>query len=632
MKEANKRMAKSSIKLTIIGVILLLFLWALYPTIKLNLLMSPDEIAKMKIENPDEYQKLISRTISLGLDLQGGMHVLLEADIPSLYELLAKNKDATLKEALKEAEKISKTEESDFLIAFKKALEARGKALIDYYGTAKMRSEDEIEKWLREQVNDAIDRSLEVLQNRVDEFGVAEPVIHKQGNNRVVIELAGITEPQRVRKLIGKTAKLEFKLLKDPEICNLTFTRLGMLYKGIEDTTGTSDTTKVAEKKKKEDQAKTVSEILPTDTTGSDTTAKQTEMTEELFFTNPYDPQVLIVEKNKLPKFQQFIKSDEVRKILEETAGNAELLISAKPFRSAQGVDFYRVYLVNKTPELEGNAVDDAYPQNASMTSGNFGYEVALSLNDEGARKFARTTGANVGKRLAIVLDKRVYSAPVIQTKIIGGRATITGMNNLNEAKDLSIVLKAGALPTPVKIVEERTVGPSLGKDSIQKGSRSAIFGLIIVAIFMLFYYRVGGVLADVALIFNIIIILGVMSFFHATLTLPGIAGIILTIGMAVDANVLIFERIREELDRGKTVRNAVAIGYDKALSAILDANVTTGIAGVVLYSYGTGPIKGFALTLMIGIIASMFTAIYVTRAIIEYMFDKNIIRKKLPI
>lgn len=625
-------MSKSSIKLTIIGVIVLFFLWALYPTVKLNFLMSPKDIENLKLENPKEYENLLSKSISLGLDLQGGMHVLLEANVRSLYELLAKNKDATLTEALKAAEQKVKGTDNDFLLAFKQELQKRGKALIDYYGTAKMRSEDEIENWLRKQAKDAIDRSLEVLQNRVDEFGVAEPVIHKQGNNRIVVELAGVTDPARVRKLIGKTAKLEFKLLKDPEICSLAFNRLGMLYKGIEDTTK-KDTVKKEEKKKEE--AVKAEELFGEDTSKTDTgvTQKGTpEETEELFYTNPYDQQLLIVEKNKINKFMKFIASKEVQKILEETAGNAELLVSAKPFRSPQGAEFYRVYLVNKTPELEGNAVEDAYPQNASVSSGNFGYEVALTLNDEGARKFARTTGANVGKRLAIVLDKRVYSAPVIQVKIIGGRATITGMSNLNEAKDLAVVLKAGALPTPVKIVEERTVGPSLGKDSIQKGSRSAIFGLIVVAIFMLFYYRLAGIMADIALLLNIIIVLGVMGFFHATLTLPGIAGIILTIGMAVDANVLIYERIREELDRGKTPRNALSIGYDKAFSAILDANVTTFIAGIVLYSYGTGPIKGFALTLMIGIAASMFTAIYVTRAIFEFLFEKDVLRRKLPI
>jgi preprotein translocase subunit SecD len=237
-------------------------------------------------------------------------------------------------------------------------------------------------------------------------------------------------------------------------------------------------------------------------------------------------------------------------------------------------------------------------------------------------------TGANLNKRLAIILDRRVHSAPVIQSKIRDGRARITGLETMDEAKDLSVVLKAGALPAPVKLLEERTVGPSLGKDSIRKGTNSALIGLLLVALFMMVYYKFSGFVADLALIFNIIILMGVMSYFHATLTLPGIAGIILTIGMAVDANVLVFERIREEMDKGKTVWASIETGYSRALVTILDANITTLIAGVVLYNFGSGPVKGFALTLMIGIVASVFTAVFVTRTIFEFLLDRKIIKK----
>jgi protein-export membrane protein SecD len=254
-------------------------------------------------------------------------------------------------------------------------------------------------------------------------------------------------------------------------------------------------------------------------------------------------------------------------------------------------------------------------------------FEVSLSLNDEGARTFSRVTGANINKRLAIVLDRRVFLAPEIQVKIRDGRSRITGLSTMEEAQDLAIVLRAGALPAPVRIIEERTVGPSLGLDSILKGSRSTIYGMILVMIFMLIYYKISGGLADMALIMNVLFIMGVMAYFNATLTLPGIAGIILTIGMAVDANVLIFERIREELKRGKTVKAAIDQGYGNAFSAILDANVTTFIAGVVLYTFGSGPIKGFALTLMIGILASMFTAIVVTRVVFDYVVSKWSVR-----
>ncbi len=289
---------------------------------------------------------------------------------------------------------------------------------------------------------------------------------------------------------------------------------------------------------------------------------------------------------------------------------------------------YIEVYLVNKDPELTGETIVDARQQISSDigTAGRF--EVSLTFNREGARIFSRVTGANIGKPLAIILDRRVQSAPVIQAKIRDGRARITGLGSLEEAQDLAIVLRAGALPAPLKLLEERTVGPSLGKDSIEKGTYSAVLGLLLVVLFMMVYYKFSGFVADIALILNIVIILGIMSVFHATLTLPGIAGIILTIGMAVDANVLIFERIREELDKGKTVLASLEEGYSRALSAIIDANITTLIAAIVLYNFGTGPIKGFALTLMIGILGSMVTAIFITRTIFEVLIAKRIIRR----
>jgi protein-export membrane protein SecD len=283
------------------------------------------------------------------------------------------------------------------------------------------------------------------------------------------------------------------------------------------------------------------------------------------------------------------------------------------------------VYLVNTQSELTGETITEADPRAGSqMDPTSIGkYEVSFTLNDDGARVFSRVTGANIKKRLAVVLDKQVYLAPEIQVKIRDGRSRITGMNSMEEAQDLSIVLRAGALPAPVRIIEERTVGPSLGLDSILSGSRSALYGMLLVALFMLFYYKISGLLADMALSLNILFIMAVMAYFNATLTLPGIAGIILTIGIAVDANVLIFERIREELLKGKTIKSAIDQGYGNAFSAIVDANVTTFIAGVVLYTFGSGPIKGFALTLMIGIVASMFTAIVVTRVVFDYAVSK---------
>jgi len=262
------------------------------------------------------------------------------------------------------------------------------------------------------------------------------------------------------------------------------------------------------------------------------------------------------------------------------------------------------------------------------VCSSDLKYEVSITLDDDGTKTFARVTGANIDKRLAIVLDDKVYLAPTLNSKISNGRARITGMDSFNDAKDLSVILKAGALPAPVEIIEERTVGASLGADSIKSGGYSALIGLLIVMAFMIIYYKLSGVVANIALILNILFIMAVMASLGATLTLPGIAGIILTIGMAVDANVLIFERIREELRKGKTIRNALDQGYGKALVTILDANVTTFIAGLVLYTFGSGPIKGFAVTLMIGIGASMFTAIIVTRVIFNSILEKSSIKQ----
>ena len=286
--------------------------------------------------------------------------------------------------------------------------------------------------------------------------------------------------------------------------------------------------------------------------------------------------------------------------------------------------------MVYNKSELTGETIQDAKQSFGSqMDPQSIGkFETNFTLNDEGAKIFSRVTGANINKRLAIILDNKVFLAPEIRTKIKDGRSRITGLNSMEEAEDIAIVLKAGALPAPVSIIEERTVGASLGQDSIIKGSYSGLYGMIIVIIFMVVYYKYSGGLADMALMLNILFIMAIMAYFNATLTLPGIAGIILTIGMAVDANVLIFERIIEEVKRGKTVRASIEQGYSNAFSAIIDANVTTFIAAVVLYTFGAGPVRGFALTLMIGILASLFTAIVVTRIIFDLFLEKRTIKE----
>jgi preprotein translocase subunit SecD len=314
----------------------------------------------------------------------------------------------------------------------------------------------------------------------------------------------------------------------------------------------------------------------------------------------------------------QMLDREEVKKVIPN---NVEFVFSAKPVGVQDGKGIYVMYLVNKVPELTGGVVTNAMANIDPNTSSPI---VSMEMNSEGATEWARITGANVGKRIAIILDGVVFSAPSVRGKIPGGRSQIEGMANLEEAKLLEIVLKAGALPAPVNIIEERTVGPSLGQDSIHNGLISSIVGYIVVAAFMIFIYRKSGSIASAALVFVVMFTLGVLAGFGATLTLPGIAGIVLTMGMAVDSNVLIYERIREELATGKTVRASVDSGFEKALSAIIDSNITTFFTGVILYQFGTGPIQGFALTLMIGILTSLFGALVITRVIFDIMVYKG--------
>ncbi len=363
-----------------------------------------------------------------------------------------------------------------------------------------------------EEARDAPDRALEIIRHRIDEFGVAEPSILRQGRNRILVQLPGIEEPERAVSIIERAAFLEFKLVND-------------------------------------------------------------------------DP----------------------RAMREALAGR---IPRGYELKYLEGVPL----LLEKKVVLTGEALTDAF-----VSFGEHGQpHVSMRFDRSGARLFARITGENVGERLAIVLDDKVHSAPVIRDRITGGEAVISGRFTMEETRDLALVLRAGALPAPIKIIENRHIGASLGEDCVRRGVTAAITGLILVAIFMAIYYLFSGLIANFALCLNLVIIMGTLAGFGATLTLPGIAGIILTIGIAVDANVLIFERIREELKLGKTTRLAIANGYKKAFLTILDANVTTLIAALVLFQFGTGPIRGFALTLTIGILASMFTALFVTRAIFD--------------
>jgi preprotein translocase subunit SecD len=477
--------------------------------------------------------------IHLGLDLQGGLHLVLEVQVDKAVESALERTAEALRKGLRE---------KGVSVVSVEPLELRGIRMVfaqpPTLSTVEEVVRSSVAAGLQQQSptvwtvdfpgtelqhirTGAVDQALEKIRNRIDAFGVSEPSISKQGTQRIVVQLPGLKDPQRAIDLIGKTARLEFKLVQSR---------------------GTSPNA--------------------TPPTG----------TERLF------------SKEKDPKTGQLVQG--------------------------------QAYFVDRRTLLTGDMLADAraLPDNL-----NFGqYYVLMRLDSRGKRTFARVTQENVGRALAIVLDDTIFSAPVIQEPITGGEARITGHFTPEEARDLAIVLREGALPAPVTIIENRLVGPSLGSDSIAQGVQAALLGATLVVLFLLVYYRLSGFIANVALALNLLLLMGALALpgLGATLTLPGIAGIILTLGMAVDANVLIFERIREELRLGKSVRAAVDAGFHRAFSAILDSNVTTVIAAVVLFQFGTGPVRGFAVTLSLGIAISMFTAVFVSRTIFETIFN----------
>jgi preprotein translocase subunit SecD len=483
--------------------------------------------------------------IHLGLDLQGGMHLILEVENDKAVENTAERFAQELKDELgsghirfrlverqgQDGVKLLLPQDQDWqqvarLIKDKfPLLEVQDRKVNQEQLQVNLKIEADQVRHIKKL---AVDQGLETIRNRIDQFGVSEPDIRTQGENRVLIQLPGIKDPQRAIDLIGKTALLEFKLV---------------------------------------DEQQSVEQAL----------------------------------QGKIPAGDKIYYGRRVDPVTGQVSRNAYLLKDRTLLTGE--------YLTNAEVRID--------------TQYNRPY-VALSFDDRGARLFEKISGDHIKERLAIVLDGNVYSAPVIQDRISGGNAIIEGQFTMEEAKDLAVVLRAGSLPAPVKILEERTVGPSLGRDSIRKGLFSMAVGGVLVVAFMVIYYGGSGIIADMALILNIILIMAGLAALRATLTLPGIAGIILTIGMAVDANVLIFERVREELRLGKTPRAALDAGYSKATLTILDANVTTLIAAIVLFQFGTGPVRGFAVTLSLGIIASMFTAIFGTRLLFDYLLQKR--------
>jgi len=478
--------------------------------------------------------------INLGLDLQGGMHLVMEVDTEEAVAGAVERLSQELRDALR-AERVryvslERVEGDQIAVSVaRENIDAFNEVLDDEFPNLRILSRDEETGALNVrmdlppgEVEDikrlATAQALETIRNRIDQFGVGEPDIRRQGERRILIQLPGVGDTQRAKELIGRTAQLNFKLLDEDN-----------------------------------------------------------------------DPRA--AEEGEIPAGSELLYQ-----VRTDPETNREVRTP---------------YLVRKSALLTGAYLTDARVQIDSQYNEPY---VSIKFDRKGGQIFEQITAENVNKRLAIVLDDRVYSAPVIQERISGGEARVTGNFTMEEATDLAIVLRAGALPAPVNILEERTVGPSLGADSIRQGILSMVVGGLLVVVFMVIYYQMAGLIADLALVLNILLIAAGLAAFGATLTLPGIAGIILTIGMAVDANVIIFERIREEINVGKTPHAAVNAGYDRATLTILDANVTTLIAALVLFQFGTGPVKGFAVTLSLGVVSSLFTALYVTRMIFDQL------------
>ena len=616
-------------------IIALILFWAissLLPTWRYQRL-SEDQKEEMKING--ELENLESKVIRQGLDLKGGMYIVLEADIPALITNLASFKDERLLKVIEKTREQSSNPSLDVFTIFKNEVLIDNIKLSRYYHEYGASLED-IMSALREESDDAINRVLEILQNRVDQFGVSEPTIQKQGKHRIVVELAGIKDSERARGLLQSTALLEFYLVKNNSVTSELISQLDAILKDETDLKkGLTKSSSIDEKKEDaENKAKQVSELF-----AQDESAKKdslfSEDVQDIFDDAPFSsfltalPGDIGVEQKNIYSLKKLIENSEVQKKLKNA--NGQILFSQEPksITPDSPEKFYRLYYLENQPELTGGIVKEAKADLGSIGGGSAGQSiVSLSMNNEGSRTWSRVTGANIGERIAIVLDNKVHMAPSIREKIPSGRTQIEGFANINEAKDLAIILRAGALPTPVKIIEERIVGPSLGTDSITKGTQAVIFGLIAVLIFMIIYYKLAGFIANFALIWNIVLVLAILASLQATLTLPGIAGLILTVGMSIDANVIIFERIREELRKGKTPRASIDSGYDRAITTIIDANVTTLIASLVLYQFGTGPIKGFATVLFWGILISMFTAVYITRTILNTYISKKTLTK----
>lgn len=619
-----------------------------------------DSIADQKVYNllvkSFTYQQVKEQQLNLGLDLQGGMNVVMEVSVSDVVRALSNySKDASFNKAIEMATERQRNSQLDFVTLFEQAyaeVDPNGKLAaifatrenqgkIDYNS-----SNAQVIEIVRQESEGAIDRSFNILRTRIDKFGVTSPNIQRQqGTGRIIIELPGVDNPERVRRLLQGTAKLEFwETYESGEVIERIFEINKMLADkqklekagAAKETLAKADTTAKAELAADNDL---MQKLAAADTAAaasdsgqlSDAQARLENPLFSLLMPAIFQgedgqtramkgPVVGTASARDTAKINKILAMDEARALLPR---NLKLLWTVKG--RGEGNKFIDLVAIktrsnDERAPLEGDVITDA-----RETIDNFGQvEVSMTMNAEGAKTWRRLTADNINKSIAIVLDDYVYSYPNVNQEISGGMSSISGGFSTEEAKDLANILKAGKLPAPARIVEEAIVGPSLGAEAISAGLFSVIAGLLLVLVFMIVYYAKAGIVANVALFANIFFIFGVLASLQAVLTLPGIAGIVLTIGMAVDANVLIFERIREEMERGKSLRQAIADGFKNSLSSIIDANVTTLLTGIILYSFGTGPIRGFATTLIVGILTSLFSALFITRLLIEWYLNKE--------
>jgi SecD/SecF fusion protein len=591
------------------------------------------------------YKEVQDMELNLGLDLQGGMHVTLEVSpVDIIKGLSGNNGDEGLNSALETARERQKTSQNSFVNLFYQAFQEEypNKKLSEFFATSANRDrisfqtdDSEVLRIIRSEVDDAIDRSFNILRTRIDRFGTSQPNIQKLENTgRIQIELPGVDNPERVKKLLQGVAKLEFlQVVEINEVSDALGAANEILVAeqkanqknelGSDDSSETSEeeSGNLADLLQDDEADTTATEGQEADTADANLDSLENSENVSPLFSLIRSQYGLVYEITDTSKINDIIQREDIQALFPR---NTRLLWDVKPRKLDDGTELLELYVVRtqrgNQALLTGEVVNDA-----RQTFDEVGQPaVDMSMDPTGARKWAKITRENINNRIAIVLDNYVYSAPVVNSEIPNGKSIIQGNFTMEEAKDLANILKAGSLPAPTRIVEEAIIGPTLGKEARAQGIISIVAGLGMVLIFMVAYYSKGGFIANIALVFNIFFILGILAQLNAALTLPGIAGIVLTIGMSIDANVLIFERIREEMRAGSPLLKAISAGYSKAYSSIVDANVTTFLTGAILYWLGQGPVKGFAITLMIGIACSFFSAVFITRVIVSWLSKKG--------